>query len=730
MIENGSVRSICPYCAVGCGLILEVQNGVMKSVRGDRAHPANHGALCRKGALLNEVLDTPDRLLWPQVRDSLDEPFRRATWDEAIDFIAQRFTRLIDREGPDSVAFYGSGQLITEDYYLLGKLAKGFIGTNNQDTNSRLCMTSASAAYTLAFGADGPPPAYADIEAADCFLILGANIEACHPVLFRRIQQRKKQDKNVKVIVVDPRRTETSRIADLHLYVRPGTDVVLLNAMLREIVLAGLTDAEFIADHTEGWDGALQMVEAYTPERVAQICGVDAEDIRQAALFYGRSKRSLSLWTMGANQSTAGVDKNLGLINLALATGNIGRSGTGPFSLTGQPNAMGGREAGGLAHTLPGHRLVANREHRNEMEAFWGTPPGRISDRPGLTAVDMFRAVEDGHVKALWVVCTNPVASMPNSARVRDAVAKADLVVVQDAYHPTETSEMAHVLLPAAQWSERGGTMTNAERRVCLLEQAGRPPGEALPDWQIFCRFAERMGYGDAFSYAGEEEIFEELKETTRGRDLDMTGMTYELLRYTSGLQWPAPLGRRGGTRRLYAGGVFPTPSGRARFHAVEYKPPAETPNEEFPFVLTTGRVKDQWHTRTRTGKVRKLNASEAAPFVEVNRGDARKLSIRAGDLVELRSRRGAVVLPARLSDAIRPGLVFAPMHWARLWSPDSDVNTLTSDAFDPLSKEPELKHCAVALRPVAATRRVDLGSRSAESEQNAAREHDPVPVG
>ena len=432
---------------------------------------------------------------------------------------------------------------------------------------------------------------------------------------------------------------------------------------------------------------------------MAGLCGVGAEDIREAALIYGRSKRALSLWTMGANQSVAGVDKNLALINLALATGNIGKPGSGPFSLTGQPNAMGGREAGGLAHTLPGHRVVANPEHRREMEAFWGVPAGSISAKAGLTAVEMFEAMHEGSVKAVWVVATNPVASMPNSARVRQALAKAELVVVQDAYHPTETTEMAHVLLPAAQWSERAGTMTNAERRVCVLEQAGRPPGEALPDWQILCRFAQRMGFGDAFAYCDVEEIFEEFKQTTRDRDLDMMGMTYELLRATGGLQWPAPLGRRGGARRLYADHVFETESRRARFHAVEYRAPAEAPDADFPYVLTTGRVKDQWHTRTRTGKVRKLNASEPEPFVEVNRGDARGLALDPGSMVELRSRRGVAQLPVRLSDSIRPGVVFVPFHWARLWDAAGDVNTLTSDVFDPVSKEPELKHCAVALR-------------------------------
>lgn len=679
-----------------------MRDGVVRRVRGDPAHPANFGRLCAKGALLPEMLRTADRLLYPQVRSSLDEPFRCVGWDEALHVVADRFRTIIGRHGADAVAFYGSGQLPTEDYYLLGKLAKGFIGTNNQDTNSRLCMASASSAYVLALGQDGPPAAYEDIEVADCFLILGANMEACHPVLFQRVKARKRaQPRDVKVIVVDPRRTATAEIADIHLPVRPGTDVALLNAMLHEMVLEGLIDHNFIEAHTEGWAALRETVRAYPPERVARLCGVDAQAIRDAALLYGRAKAALSFWAMGANQSTAGVDKNLALINLALATGNIGRPGGGPFSLTGQPNAMGGREAGGLAHTLPGHRFVENPCHRAEMERFWDLPPGRISPRPGLTAVELFEALAGGIVKAVWIICTNPVASMPNTGRVEEALQRAELVVVQDAYHPTETTRYAHVLLPAAQWSERTGTMTNSERRVCLLEQASEPLGEALPDWQIFCRFAERMGFGHAFAYRDEEEIFEEFKETTRGRDLDMTGITYERLSASGGLQWPLPEGQADGTRRLYADRHFPTCSGRARFHAVEYRPPAEPVDEEYPLVLTTGRVKDQWHTRTRTGKIPKLNKSCREPYVDIHPADAGALGIRSGQLVEIRSRRGVIRLPARLSRAIRPGTVFTPFHWSDLWSPDGAVNRATIEAFDPISKEPELKCCAIRLTPV-----------------------------
>lgn len=694
-----TVRSVCPYCAVGCGLLVDVRDGVPFRVRGDKEHPANRGRLCAKGVLLPQVLRTPDRLVHPQIRESRDQEFRRVSWDEALEFVAERLGGIAGRQGPDAVAFYGSGQLPTEDYYLLGKLAKGFIGTNNQDTNSRLCMTSAAAAYARAFGQDGPPSSHADFDDADCFFVLGANMAACHPVLFQQMAARKRAAPGTKVIVVDPRRTATASIADLYLPVRPGTDVPLLNAMLHVILREGLADESFVAAHTEGFDELRDLVLAdYAPEQVASLCGVEADVIREAALVYGRAGASLSLWAMGANQSIAGVDKNLALINLALVTGNIGRQGTGPFSLTGQPNAMGGREAGGLSHTLPGHRLTADPQHRAEMERFWGVPEGRISSRPGLTAIETFDGLADGTVRALWVICTNPLASLPDVARAREAVLRADLVVAQDAYHPTETSRYAHVLLPAAQWSERAATMTNGERRICLLEKAGDPPGEALPDWEIFCRFAEKLGFGDSFAYRDVCEIFDEFTQTTRGRDLDMTGITHARLRGGGGLQWPLPEGQEQGTVRLYADGRFPTPSGRARLFAVAYRAPAEPADEEYPLVLLTGRVKDQWHTRTRTGKVAKLDRNCPEPYVEAHPDDAHSRGIEAGQMVEIRSRRGMARLRLQISRDVRRGTVFAPFHWGELWVRDGSVNDLTIPAFDPVSKEPELKYAAVQL--------------------------------
>ena len=576
-------------------------------------------------------------------------------------------------------------------------------------------MASAVAAYNLAFGADSPPASYADIEEANTFLILGANIEACHPILFDRIKARKRADRDgVKVIVVDPRRTRTAEIADIRLPVLPGTDVALLLSLLYEVRLAGGLDASFIEERTNDWaalDAALDAALAgWSAERASSVTGLDAQEIVDAARIIAGNGPMLSLWTMGANQNTSGVDKNLALINLSLATDNIGKPGAGPFSLTGQPNAMGGRECGGLATTLPGHRLVANADHRAGVEDAWGLAPGSISDRPGLTAIEMIEALERDEVKVVRIAASNPAASRPNTERARAAFRRAELVVVQDPYYPTETGRLADVLLPAAQWSERPGTMTNSERRSCLLEQIGEPPGLALPDWRIICRVAEALGHGDAFDYEDTEAIFDEYRELTRGRDLDITGLDYELLRESSaGVQWPYPeatvvdaaTGEVARSPRLFGAGRFPTPDGRARFHVPSFQPPADTLSDEYPLALLTGRVKDQWHTMTRTGKVPKLMRSERVPFLEMHPADAGGIGVRDEQRVRVTSRRGSLEVQARLTDRIRPGAVFAPFHWGELWSRHSVTNNATSEAIDPRSKQPELKFAAVRVEPI-----------------------------
>ncbi len=707
--RDGWKRSICCYCGVGCGLKVQTRNGVVSVVRGDEDHPVNQGKLCAKAALLPDIFVEEARLLHPHVRDVKGSEPRRTTWEEAIERAAGAIRRAVDEHGPDSVMMYGSGQLVTEDYYLFGKLAKGYIGTNNQDTNSRLCMASAVTAYNMTFGSDAPPAGYADIEQANTFLIVGANMEACHPILFERIRARKRSAKGqVKVIVVDPRATRTTEIADLHLALRPGTDVALLQSLLFEVRLAGGLDHTYLRNHTSGWEQVEESLEGWSAERAVEVTGLDAGDILEAARIIAHNGPMLTFWTMGANQSTSGVDKNLALINLSLATGNIGKPGAGPMSLTGQPNAMGGREQGGLATTLPGHRLVANPEHRAEIEQAWGIPPGSISDRPGVTAIEMIERLERGEIKVVWVAATNPVASLPNSDRVREAFERAETVIVQDAYYPTETTQVADVLLPAAQWSERAGTMTNSERRICLLEQVTRPPGEALPDWQIICLMAQALGYGEAFDYDGLEEIFYEYRELSRGRDMDITGISYPLLaQHRAGIQWPYPSTARSGPpedgRRLFEDGQFETSDGRARMHVPQWTPPAESVDDDYPFALITGRVKDQWHTMTRTGHSAKLKKSERQPFLEVNPSDAVGLGIRDRDRVRVSSRRGEFEVTARVSQAIRAGSVFAPFHWGSLWADNGSSNASASEAVDPRSKQPELKFAAVRVEPVAA---------------------------
>jgi anaerobic selenocysteine-containing dehydrogenase len=520
-------------------------------------------------------------------------------------------------------------------------------------------------------------------------------------VTFERIRRRKLQaPSRVQVLVADPRKTRTADIADLYLPLRPGSDVALLNGMLHVLARDGLLDRQFIDAHTSGWEELRALIDRYPPARAAELCGLDAADIERAARVFGRARAAMSLWSMGLNQSTQGTAKNNAVINLHLATGQIGRPGAGPFSLTGQPNAMGGRETGGLAHLLPGHRLVARESDRREAEALWGVPAGRIAPQPGLSAVELFRALAAGRVKSVWILCTNPMVSMPNLSVVAEGLARAELVVANDIYHPTETTQRADVVLPAAQWAERDGTVTNSERCVSYAEQVIAPPGEALADWRILCRFAAAMGFGEAFAWRDAEEVYEEYKRFTVGRDLDIGGITYARLKRAP-LQWPCPTpAHRSGMRR-YTDGTFAHPDGRARFLAHEAAEPAERPDAEYPMTLTTGRVRDHWHTMTRTGKIPVLLKKAPAPFVEIHPDDAARLGLVDGAPVTVRSRRGSATAACRVTDAIRPGVCFMPFHWGGLWG-EAIVNRATVEAFDPMSKQPELKACAVRLEPSA----------------------------
>ncbi|MDP2713036.1 MAG: molybdopterin-dependent oxidoreductase [Solirubrobacteraceae bacterium] len=695
----------CPYCGVGCGLLADVDDdGRLTAVRGDMRHPANRGRTCRKPLGLPFAVSAPDRATTPLYRDDRDDRFEPTGWEDVLGALAGKLRAIVDEHGPDAVAFYISGQLLTEDYYAINKLAKGFLGTNNVDSNSRLCMSSAVAGYSGAFGFDGPPPAYADIALADCFLLLGTNTAACHPILWGRIRDR--QAEGAFVICADPRRTQTAKGADLHLPVRPGTDLALLSGLLHVVDRDGLLDEGFIGRHTSGWEDARAVAREWSPARAAEVCQVEAKLIEQAAHRFASAGAAMALWSMGANQSTVGTLKNRGLINLCLATGQIGRPGSGPLSLTGQPNAMGGRETGGLSQLLPGYRKVADADDRAAMEAHWGVPAGRLSPTPGLPAVELFDALEAGTVKAVWVMATNPLVSLPDGQRARAALERAELVVVQDPHHPTETSALAHAVLPAAAWPEKEGAMTSSERRIGLVRRAVAPPGEARPDWEIVAGLARHLGYGDAFAWPDSAAVFDEFAACTAGRPCDMTGVSHERLRREGGVQWPAPaqaVGEHEGTVRLYEDHRFPTPDGRARFAPTPHAAPAETPDADFPLLLTTGRVADQWHTMTRTGHSPTLRASAGEATLSCHPLDASAASLGAGDLVRVVSRRGELRLPVALDDGLPRGVAFAPFHWGAMHAAAGAgvLNALTIAAVDPTSKQPELKALAVRLEPV-----------------------------
>lgn len=671
------------------------------SVQGDSDHPANFGRLCTKGATLHLSARSDFRALHPELRRDRNEPRRTVSWEEALDHAAERFAATIRSHGPDSVAFYVSGQLLTEDYYVFNKLAKGLVGTNNIDTNSRLCMSSAAAGYKATLGADAPPACYEDVDFAECILIAGSNTAIAHPVLYRRIEAARAAHPALKVIVIDPRRTDTAAEADLHLAIQSGTDIALFNAMLNVLLADDLIDDEYIRVHTEGFEQLSWTARECTPERAASVCGVAANDIVTAARWFGSSRASLSLCCQGLNQSTQGTHNNAALINLHLATGQIGKPGAGPFSLTGQPNAMGGREVGGMANLLSAHRDLADPVHRGEVAKLWGVPS--VPAKPGKTAVELFKALRDGTVRAVWIACTNPAQSMPNVATVREALDRADFVVVQEAFRNTDTTEFADLLLPASSWGEKEGTVTNSERRISRVRAAVPPPGEARHDWEIAVDFAKKLGarLGNPltpklFPYTCPEQIFDEHRETTRGRDLDITGLSYALLESRGPQQWPLREGAAAGSARLYADGLFPTANGRACFVDTRHHPAWELPDSAYPLRLNTGRLRDQWHGMSRTGTVPRLFGHAPEPVLSMHPEDLTARGLRNGDSACVSSARGQLIVRVEGSPELRRGDVFMPMHWGSRFMSGAGINALTLSAFDPYSKQPELKHAAV----------------------------------
>jgi len=714
---SGNVKTVCPYCGVGCGMVLHVEKGQVVKVSGDKEHPANFGRLCTKGSSAHVVLRKSGRLECAFIRHERDQDPIPLPMAQAISDTAHRLRGLLDEHGPDALSFYVSGQMSIEAQYLANKLAKGFVGTNNIESNSRLCMASAGSGYKLSLGADGPPGSYEDIDRANLFFVIGANMADCHPILFLRMMDRVKA--GAKLIVVDPRRNGTADKASLFMQIKPGTDLALLNGLLYLLHQNGHTDSDFIAGSTEGWDAMPAFLEDYSPDKVAAITGIPEADIRRAAQWMGEAPEWMSCWTMGLNQSTHGTWNTNTICNLHLATGKLCRPGSGPFSLTGQPNAMGGREMGYMGPGLPGQRSVLVEEDRAFIEDLWDVPKGTLKTSLGQGTVDMFSRMVTGEIKACWVICTNPVASVANRQTVIAGLQAAELVIAQDAFLDTETNRYADILLPGALWAEAEGVMINSERNMTLTQKAIDPPGAALPDWQIIARVACEMGFADAFSYASAEEVFAEVTRTSNPRTgYDLRGASHERLRETP-LQWPCapdvaadrnpvryinngvsqPLRQMpdGSRPRL----VFPTSSGKAVFFARPHVAAAEMPDVERPIVLNTGRLQHQWHTMTKTGKVPMLNKLNPAPFVEIHPEDAAALGIKAKDAVEIRSRRGRAVLPAVITDRVRAGNCFAPMHWNDVYGEELCINAVTNDAIDPISQQPEFKFCAVALSRV-----------------------------
>ncbi|MCL4113300.1 UNVERIFIED_CONTAM: hypothetical protein GTU68_039330 [Idotea baltica] len=656
--------------------------------------------LCSKGMNLNYVINNQnDRILYPYVRWSKSHPLTRTSWDTALEKISKTFATFIEKHGPDSVGLYVSGQCLTEEYYIANKLTKGFLGTNNIDTNSRLCMSSAVAGYIKTLGEDSVPISYDDIEISDCMLISGANPAWCHPILYRRIEKRKEYNNDVKIIVIDPRETDTCAIADLHLKITPGTDVALLMAIGKILISKNKIDKNFIKNHTDSYNDYKRQVSTIRLKEAAKYCGITYKELVTTATMIGNSKRFISMWAMGLNQSVNGVDKNLALLNLHLLTGTLGKNGCGPFSLTGQPNAMGGREVGGMASLLAAHKNLKSAEDRQEVARYWDSKS--INPEPGLTATEMFQALESGKMKAIWIICTNPAVSMPNSNLVRSALKKAKLVVVQDISHKSLTTKYADVLLPAAGWAEKEGTMTNSERRISYLPKIIDPPGEALPDVEILCRFAEKMNF-HGFQYEKTSDIYDEYCQMTKGSNIDISGLSYKRLKEEGTFQWPVPHLTHPGTKRLFEDFKFYTDTERAKFNIIKQieNKKSDKLTLEHPLILTTGRIRDQWHTMTKTGKVSKLNQHIPESYVEIHPEDGLERNIKNNGLVEIINQRGVVRIKSKISDKIKKGTIFIPMHFSSFQEIDLlSINNLIGDHIDPTSKQPEFKYAAVNIR-------------------------------
>lgn len=695
---SAAVRTTCPYCGVGCGVVAERSDEGTVQISGDKQHPANYGLLCSKGSALGETVGLEGRLLFPQIGG------RRAGWDEALDLVAARFSQAVREHGPDSVAFYVSGQILTEDYYVANKLMKGFIGSANIDTNSRLCMASSVAGHRRAFGSDTVPGTYEDLELADLIVLVGSNLAWCHPVLYQRIAAAKVRRPEMKVVLVDPRRTMTADIADLHLAIAPDGDAALFAGLLAHLARTGAVDADYVARHTSGFEAALGSAGSASLAGISGTTGLSLAELERFYDLFARTQKTVTVYSQGVNQSSLGTDKVNAIINCHLATGRIGRPGMGPFSVTGQPNAMGGREVGGLANTLAVHLDIENPDHRDIAQRFWQSPS--IAAKPGLKAVDMFRAVADGRIKALWIMATNPVVSLPDADAVKRALEACPFVVVSDVDARTDTTPFADVLLPSAAWGEKDGTVTNSERRISRQRAFLPLPGEARPDWWQMAEVGKRLGFADAFSWSGPAGIFAEYAamtafENADARDLNIGAHAeigvgeYDRL---APFQWPQPAGVTPMSSRFFANGGFFTPDRKARFIAVGIAVPSRI-TRDYPLILNTGRVRDHWHTMTRTGKSQRLSAHTGEPFAELHPGDAAALGVSGADIVEIESPHGRVRVRALVTARQREGSIFVPMHWTDQFASCARIDAVVAPVTDPHSGQPASKHVAVRAR-------------------------------
>ncbi len=693
-----AVKTTCPYCGVGCGVIATVAEDGAVSVKGDPDHPSNYGRLCSKGSALAETIDLDGRILHPEIRG---EP---ASWDSALDLVAAKFAAAIAEHGPDSVAFYVSGQLLTEDYYVANKLMKGFFGSANIDTNSRLCMSSSVAGHRRAFGSDTVPGTYEDLELADLVILTGSNLAWCHPVLYQRLAAAKERRPGMKVVVIDPRRTMTADIADLHLAIRPDTDAALFVGLFSHLVSNNAVDQNYVAAHTSGFAEAFATAAGVSFGEVLERTGLPAMQLREFYRLFTTTGKVVTCYSQGVNQSSSGTDKVNAILNCHLATGRIGRPGMGPFSLTGQPNAMGGREVGGLANMLAAHMAIESAEDRDRVQRFWASPV--IAEKPGLKAVDLFQAVADGRIKALWIMATNPVVSMPDAAAVEAAIKACPFVVISDIIKDTDTARHAHVMLPSLGWGEKSGTVTNSERRISRQRAFLAAPGTTRADWWQLVEVARRMGFADAFAYETPAEIFSEHAalsafENDGRRDFDIgahVGVGQDVYDALEPFQWPQPAGQARTESRFFADGGFYHEDGKAHFVAVE---PAETDraNPDYPFTLNTGRIRDQWHTMTRTGKSARLSSHIAEPFAELHPRDAVEIGVGNAGLVEIESPLGSAVVRALITERQARRSIFAPMHWNDQFAARARIDAVVPAITDRFSGQPASKNVAVAVK-------------------------------